>query len=64
MRGGAREVRKQIAERLSRARDQGLLDAAGVAGVMASAGLSKSAVIEIAESALSIAEDRHDRVQG
>jgi CheY-like chemotaxis protein len=56
MRGGAREVRKQIAERLARARDQGLLDAAGVAGVMASAGLSKSAVIEIAESALSIAE--------
>jgi CheY-like chemotaxis protein len=56
LRGGAREARKAIAERLSRARHEGLLDAAGVAGVMASAGLSKSAVLEIAESALSIAE--------
>ena len=56
VRAGAKEARKQAAERLERARAEGLLDAAGVAAIMASAGLSKSAVLELAESALSIAE--------
>jgi CheY-like chemotaxis protein len=56
VRGAAREARKHAAERLERARAEGLLDAVGVAAIMASAGLSKSAVLELAESALSIAE--------
>jgi CheY-like chemotaxis protein len=56
VRGPAKEARTHAAERLERARAEGLLDAAGVAAIMASAGLSKSAIIELAESALSIAE--------
>jgi CheY-like chemotaxis protein len=56
VRAGAKEARKHAAQRLERARAEGLLDAAGVAAIMASAGLSKSAVLELAESALSIAE--------
>ena len=56
VRGAAKEARKHAAERLERARAEGLLDAAGIAAIMASAGLSKSAVLELAESALSIAE--------
>jgi CheY-like chemotaxis protein len=56
VRGPAKEARKHAVERLERARAEGLLDAAGVAAIMASAGLSKSAVLELAESALSIAE--------
>ncbi len=56
VRGAAKEARTHAAERLEWARSEGLLDAAGVAAVMASAGLSKSAVLELADSALSIAE--------
>ena len=56
VRGAAKEARKHAAERLESARAEGLLDAAGIAAIMASAGLSKSAVLELAESALSIAE--------
>jgi CheY-like chemotaxis protein len=56
VRGAAREARTHAAERLEAARAEGLLEAAGIAAIMASAGLSKSAVLELAESALSIAE--------
>lgn len=56
VRGGVKEARQHLAERLERARADKLLDAAGVAGIMATSGLSRGAVVEIAESALSVAE--------
>jgi len=56
VRGPAKDAREHVSACLERVRAEGLLAAAGVAAVMASAGLSRSAVVEIAESALSAAE--------
>jgi CheY-like chemotaxis protein len=56
VRGPAQVVRAHAALSLERARAQGLLEAAGVAAIMSSAGLSMSAVLELAASALGIAE--------
>jgi hypothetical protein len=54
-RGPANEVRAHIATLIERGRARKRLEAVGIAGVAASAGLARHAVVEIAESALSVA---------
>jgi CheY-like chemotaxis protein len=55
-RGTARDAREHIAGCLKDARAQSLVEAAGVAAIGASAPLSSAALVELAESALSMAE--------
>lgn len=55
-RGPANEVRAYLAELVERARSRNRLTSVGIAGVSASAGLSRGAVVEIAECALSVAQ--------
>jgi hypothetical protein len=55
VRGTAEEAREHVAFCLEAARMQGLLDAAGIAAVVATAELSTGAVVELAESALNAA---------
>jgi CheY-like chemotaxis protein len=55
VRAAGEEAREHVAVCLESARSQGLLDAAGVAAVGATAELSTSAVVDIAESALTAA---------
>jgi CheY-like chemotaxis protein len=56
VRDAAKDARQHVASCLESARSGGLVDAAGVAAITASTGLSRSAVVEIAEGALSVAE--------
>jgi CheY-like chemotaxis protein len=55
VRGPAEDAREHVAFCLETARGLGLLDAAGVAAVVATAELSTGAVVELAENALSAA---------
>jgi CheY-like chemotaxis protein len=55
VRGPAEDAREHVALCLEAARARGLLDAAGVAAVVATAELSTGAVVELAENALSAA---------
>jgi hypothetical protein len=54
-RGPASAVRAHLAAIAERARSKGRVEAMGIAGIAASAGLARNAVMEIAESALSVA---------
>jgi CheY-like chemotaxis protein len=61
-RGAAGEVWAHVARLIERGRARNRLEFVGIAGVAASAGLSRNAVFEIAESALSVAQtDRFGR---
>jgi hypothetical protein len=56
VRAGAKEARDHLAASLKHARAHGLVNAAGVAGVLPATKLSQAALIELAEGALSVAE--------
>lgn len=56
VRAGAKEARDHLAASLKHARAHGLVNAAGVAGVLPATKLSQEALIELAEGALSVAE--------
>jgi hypothetical protein len=55
VRGVAEEAHRHAAFCVDSGRAQGLLEAAGVAAVVSTAGLSRNAIVEIAESALNVA---------
>jgi hypothetical protein len=56
VRGTAKDARDHMSASLETARKRDLVAAAGVAAVLSTAGLSRNAVVEIAESALTVAE--------